>query len=51
MDNNIEHVKSLICKAAEGFAPDDAMKYAQAALNAANALRALSDLDVSNFRK
>jgi hypothetical protein len=51
MDNNIEHVKSLICKAAVGFTSDDAMKYAQAALNAANALRALSDLDVSNFRK
>jgi len=33
-----EHVKSLIKKAGESDKPDDAMKFSQAALNAANAI-------------
>lgn len=43
-------VHKLIKKAAEAGtnAGDEAMKYAQAALNAANALRALNDIEVAN---
>lgn len=36
------HVESLIVKAAQADNPDAAMKYAQAALNAANALLSIS---------
>ena len=39
-----EHVKSLIEKASKCDKPDDAMKFAQAALNAANALLGLGGL-------
>jgi hypothetical protein len=36
-----QHVKDLITKAAEAGNPDAALKFSQAACNAANALRAL----------
>lgn len=39
---NEVHVKTLIEKAAKSNDPDSAMKYAQAALNAANALCSLA---------
>lgn len=39
------YVKSLVEKAAKAAPSDDAMRYAQAALNAANALRVLWDMD------
>ncbi len=35
------HVEAMIKKAAESDKPDDAMKFSQAALNAANAIVAL----------
>lgn len=38
-----KHVESLIQKAATAEKSDDAMRYAQAALNAANAVRSLSE--------
>jgi hypothetical protein len=37
MSEQCKHVESLIKKAAESEKADDAMKFAQAALNAANA--------------
>lgn len=43
-------IESLIKKAAEAKTAGDAMHYSQAALNAANALLALSDTAVSNYR-
>jgi len=36
-----EHVEALIKKAGEANTPDEAMKFAQAALNAANAICSL----------
>ena len=41
MSDSKTHVEALISKAAEAKTPDDAMKLAQAALNAANAMCAL----------
>lgn len=45
MEDQFKHVKALIAKAAEANSGDkagDAMKYSQAALNAANALCSLA---------
>jgi len=42
------HIESLVKKAAEATSADDAMKFSQAACNAANALRALSDAKAAN---
>lgn len=41
MTENKSEVEALIAKAASSDKPDDAMKFAQAALNAANALCSL----------
>lgn len=41
MSKSAEHVEALIAKAAESAKPDDAMKFSQAACNAANAMCAL----------
>ena len=38
MADNFANVEKLINKAAQSDKPDDAMKFAQAALNAANAI-------------
>jgi hypothetical protein len=38
MSKSAEHVEALIAKAAESAKPDDAMKFSQAACNAANAM-------------
>lgn len=38
-----KHVESLVTKASEAKVADDAMKYSQAALNAAKALRDLAE--------
>lgn len=43
MNESKKHVHALIAKAAKAERGDDAMKFAQAALNAANALYPLSD--------
>lgn len=42
------HVEALISKAAAQDRPDDAMKFAQAALNAANAMCALKTAQSSS---
>lgn len=42
-----DQVKKLIEKAVEAKGPGEAMNYTQAALNAANAMRALNDIEVS----
>lgn len=39
----VDHVKSLIKKAAEAEKSDDALKFSQAAANAANAMCALKN--------
>lgn len=44
MDESRQEIKSLITKAASARDAGDAMKYAQAALNAANALCSLESL-------
>jgi hypothetical protein len=44
MDDVEKQVKELVSKAAGAALPDDAMKYAQAALNAANAARVIIDM-------
>ena len=41
-----EHIETLIEKAARASTADDAMRFSQAACNAANALRALADIKV-----
>lgn len=41
-------VKSLVTKAEQAKSADDAMKYSQAACNAANALRVLVDIKSSH---
>lgn len=43
-------IESLIKKASEAKTAGEAMHYSQAALNAANALLALSETAVSNYR-
>ena len=43
MDELIERVKVLVKKAAESDKSDDAMKFSQAACNAANAMAVLLD--------
>ncbi len=40
-----KHIEDLIAKAAKVHDAGDAMKFAQAALNATNALMGLTDLD------
>lgn len=42
----VKEIKALIEKAAETHDADRAMKFAQAALNAANALRALRESNI-----
>ena len=42
MTDQKQHIESLIAKAADAKDSNDAMRYAQAALNAANALCSLS---------
>lgn len=44
MNKDVERVKSLIAKAANANDSVGALQYSQAALNAANALRALTDV-------
>lgn len=44
MTENAKHVKSLIAKSAQADKSEDAMRYSQAALNAANALCSLTSL-------
>lgn len=41
MSKSADHVEALIAKAAEAAKADDAMKFSQAAYNAANAMCAL----------
>lgn len=41
---NSEQVKTLIEKAANSEKPDDALKFSQAAVNVANALRVQADM-------
>jgi hypothetical protein len=43
MDDVKKQVKEMISKAAEAEKSDDALKFSQAALNAANALRQITD--------
>lgn len=45
MDDSRKHVKDLIKKAAEADKSEDAMRYSQAAQNAANAMAVLSHMD------
>lgn len=40
-----KQVESLMKKAVEATSSDDAMKFAQAACNAANAMRVLADIE------
>lgn len=44
MEETVKHIKALIEKAAETDDSGDAMRYAQAALNAANAALGLANL-------
>ena len=41
----MEHVHTLLKKAAEAVAPHEAMNFAQAALNAAHALQVLKQIE------
>ena len=41
-----KQIESLVKKAAEAKSADDAMRFSQAACNAANAMRALADAKV-----
>jgi hypothetical protein len=49
MSDSKTEVKELIAKAAKAERPDDAMKFAQAALNAANALCSLGEAKGTGF--
>ena len=44
-DTNIKHVESMIAKAGKAEKSDEAMRFSQAACNAANAICALSSLN------
>jgi len=43
-----KEVREMIANAKKSATGDDAQRWSQAALNAANALRALNDIDISN---
>jgi hypothetical protein len=43
-----KHVEDMIKKAGEAAKPDDAMKFSQAALNAANAIIGLNGMKKTN---
>jgi len=47
MFNELENIKALVRKATQAVPSEDALKFSQAALNAANALMALSEIEYS----